>query len=1204
MAFDKPLKHISVLMLSCVVLVGGVAEGFGKSRNDNEQSKRLHDRAPPATRQFPQLSGFGDVVSPGAVGLELASVDFTRTDLAEAGRAGLVREASYGHRSFPAIAVVPQAGLISGLPWTSVMAALAGLVIGLGASLFVMRRQQRRMGVPIRRMLDATSPEAGGAALENDLPGALGHLENAFDDMAVRLKAQGVTLDQACELAGLGVWTILPDRKSVRASRHIQVLLGLPEEGGVVQLDDLRERIVSDDREVFDAALERAVEEARMTDVEFRATDAAGDVRAFYARTGPDGAVAGDTEGAISGILQDITDLRNKETALARSQKLERLAGKLANVGAWRYEVETRMFTGTRETAKRVGIEGDWNFPIEEAMDRLLAGKDRARMERSFWTCVGTGAAFDEVAKYRRYDGKETWLRVTGEAERDAAGTIVAVHGATQDVDELVTATIAAEEVRGLLQTILDGLSGGFVIHDRDGTIHYMNRRAHSILGVAELELVGENIWRDIPLAAESRLEQMVTEAVATSQCQSFEEAIPTPRHCVKVTVHPTSAGVAIYLYDVTEERETNARLRLLDAAVAQVSDVVLITEAKNVDMPGPRVVFANDAFTTMSGYSLDEILSATPRLLQGPETERERLDEIRSAIVAQRPIRTEVTNYRKDGTPFTTEMDITPLFNSAGECTHFVSIQRNTTRRRATESCLRAREEQFRLASLASQDIIWDWDMQTGVIWNSDNSGTIFGKISEWHVEHIMEGRIENVLERIHPDDRLKITESLDAALTGDAEAWRSEYRIKAQDGSWRTLADKAFIVRDEDGTPRRMVGAMTDVTDLRALDARLHQAQKLETVGHLTGGIAHDFNNLLTIILGNCDILLDDMGEGSSLRPLLQSIEDAAERGARVSSDLLAFSRRQTLEMRPTDVNALIRRSASLFERAADASIELLYDLTDAPMIAHVDPDKLEAALLNLVVNAVAAIEQGGQITLRTRYKTVEDSDHENHPGPGNYIRIDVSDDGCGMAPEVVERAFEPFFTTKEPGVGTGMGLSSVYGFVKQSGGHARIKSEQGEGTTVILSFPESREPAAATPPKPPTVQSRETGQRILLVEDDADLLAFVHTALSRSGYRIVEAVNGAKALELLEQDGDFDLLFTDIVMPGGVNGVQLARKAQELHPDLKVLFTSGYARDALPKERHVPSNIPMLFKPFRTNELMAKVEDALAGEANPEA
>jgi len=1014
-----------------------------------------------------------------------------------------------------------------------------------------------------------------------------------------RLKAQASVVEQTNELAGLGTWVILSDLRSVRASQYMRRIFGFSESEDVVAIDALRSRIVSEDQPAFDAALQRAVTENQMAEVEFRAVDASGDTRFFRAMTGPNGAVPEDDKdaGGISGIIQDITDLRQNETALAQSRKLERLAGDVARIGGWSFDLETREFSGTRDTMKLVALDSENKQSIDVITHRFLDQKERAHFEQSFWTCVGTGSRFDQIARFLRFDGKETWLRMIGEAQFDASGAIVSIHGALQDVNELIEAQHAREESRTLLEKILDSLGDGFVIHDHDGTIQYMNCRAYGIMAAPAHNLVGGNIWENFSNLVGSQFEQVVNDALETGESQTFEGEVWACEQWISVAVHPTSAGVAIYLRDTTEERASRMRLRLLDAAISQISDVVLVTDATCADHPGTRVVYVNDAFESMTGYAKDEIMSQTPFILQGPETECDRLEEIRQAIADKRSIRTELTNYRKDGSRFSVEMDISPLFDANGTCTHFVSVRRDTTERRQVEENLRVREEQFRLAGQASRDIIWDWDIQKGIISNSAETEPVLGSRSQMLVEIPQNARIEDKLERIHQDDRLKVTESLDAVLAGQSDAWRCEYRFKAANGSWRTINDNAFVVRDKNGEPRRMVGAMSDITDLRMLDAQLHRAKNLETVGDLTGGIAHDFNNLLTIILGNCDILLEDLQSDAPQRSLVKSIDDAAERGARVSRDLLAFSRRQPLAVRATDINNLIRQSSNMFERDVDVSTEIRYDLAGEALFAHVDSDKLQTALMNLILNARAAIPQKGTITVRTRPTTITGNEAQVDVDPGDYVTIDIVDDGTGMIKEISQRAFEPFFTKKEPGVGTGMGLSSVYGFVKQSGGHAMIESEPGRGTTVTLCLPMSRQQETTAPVSAVSAtQTRRRSNRVLVVEDDTDLRAFVRTVLGRMGYQVVQAEDGEQALAILQKDGDFDLVFTDIVMPKGVNGVQLAGKALELYPELKVLLTSGYTRDALGKDRHLPNNIPMLYKPFRANELIGKVGDML--------
>jgi PAS domain S-box-containing protein len=549
-------------------------------------------------------------------------------------------------------------------------ALMLALLLGLAAALVVLLRVERRVRATLRQLRDAAP--AGGRDVTVQPDAVLDDLHRtseAFDDMNARFRAQAAVLDQACELAGLGTWVLLPDLQSVRISSHMGRIMGVPDDDEVVRIDALRERILPEDRAAFEDALKSAIQTRRMTEVEFRARDAVGDTRIFRARTGPGGAVPEDREGVISGVIQDITGIRHNETELARSLRLEHQAGEAARIGGWTYEIATRTLRTTQETSDLVGAEREQTLDIEDVIARFEDADERTRMERGFWTCVGAGTRFDESAGFRRLDGTETRLRVIGEAERDATGTIIGVYGTLQDVGELTLAKSASAAFRTLLGATLDALTDGFVICDGDGRIAHMNRRAHVLLGVADQNLVGRDIRQALPDGIDPQVEHAVKDALVAGDNRNFESEISAPGQWVDVTVRATPAGVAIYLEDVTETRASRARLRLLDAAVGQIDDVVLITDAT-----GPRVVFGNEAFTRMTGYAPDEILDATPRILQGPGTERDRLDEIAEAIAARRPLRTELTNYRKDGSRFTVELDILPLFDAAGTCTHFAS--------------------------------------------------------------------------------------------------------------------------------------------------------------------------------------------------------------------------------------------------------------------------------------------------------------------------------------------------------------------------------------------------------------------------------------------------------------------------------------------------------------------------------------------------
>ena len=402
---------------------------------------------------------------------------------------------------------------------------------------------------------------------------------------------------------------------------------------------------------------------------------------------------------------------------------------------------------------------------------------------------------------------------------------------------------------------------------------------------------------------------------------------------------------------------------------------------------------------------------------------------------------------------------------------------------------------------------------------------------------------------------------------------------------------------VRDEAGRLIGFAKITRDVTERRqqaqALEVAhqsMMQAHRMEAIGQLTYGVAHDFNNLLTVISNTLDLLAADSGEDPKRhRRLVAGAQRAAERGATLTRQLLAFSRRQTLRPEQHDVNALIYAGEGVLRRALGEQAELELSLARGLGQIEVDSAELEAALLNLLVNARDAVTAGGRVQIRTRERVVppefDPAVAEGRPTTGRYVSISVEDDGVGMSPEVRARAMEPFFTTKEIGRGSGLGLSQVYGFAAQSGGYVTIDSSEGRGTTVELHLP-VHEPSGQRPeqPRPP---------KVLLVEDDPDVQLVTLEALRYMGYSVLTADEGGAALEILRRDSEVDLLFTDVVMPRGVNGLQLLEAARALRPDLRVLLASGYARGQLPV---IPPGCDFIAKPYRVEELEKRLRGLL--------
>ena len=408
-----------------------------------------------------------------------------------------------------------------------------------------------------------------------------------------------------------------------------------------------------------------------------------------------------------------------------------------------------------------------------------------------------------------------------------------------------------------------------------------------------------------------------------------------------------------------------------------------------------------------------------------------------------------------------------------------------------------------------------------------------------------------------------------------------------------------------DAQGRFQRMAVVVIDVTEKKRIESTLRQVQKMEAVGQLTGGIAHDFNNLLTVIGGNLDMLrlrLQQSGD-TDLARLMDGALRGTKRASTLTQHLLAFSRRQPLDPKPINPNRLVSGMSDMLGRTLGEGIAIETVLGGGAWWVEADENQLENTLLNLAVNARDAMPKGGKLTIETANTFLDESYAAVNEDvtPGQYVMIAVSDTGVGMTAEVIGKAFEPFFTTKTVGHGTGLGLSQVYGFIKQSGGHVKIYSEPGHGTTVKLYLP--RLAAADVPeasPEPQRLVAPVSGQMILLVEDDADVQAFAADALRGLGYRVLTASDGTAALRLLQENGDINLLFTDVGLPPPYNGRQLAEEVRRARPDLRVLFTTGYARNAIVHHGRLDADVDLIVKPYTQADLAAKIRAVLEGEA----
>jgi PAS domain S-box-containing protein len=538
--------------------------------------------------------------------------------------------------------------------------------------------------------------------------------------------------------------------------------------------------------------------------------------------------------------------------------------------------------------------------------------------------------------------------------------------------------------------------------------------------------------------------------------------------------------------------------------------------------------------------------------------------------------------------------------------------------RRDRIERRLHSTEERFRSAQIASGIGWFEWDLSSDDWEWTPPVATLFG----FEPGASVPGRSFAEWERaIFVDDVPKLRAALSAA--SQTGAYYAEFRVKHPDGSLHWIAGKGEATTDDErGGARWIAGVYYEITERKALEARLlalnetlearvaeevkqrqqtedalRQAQKMEVIGQLTGGVAHDFNNLLMVILGNLETLQRRLSRDSELQRLVSAALGGASRAAQLTQRLLAFARRQPLAPEVISPNKLIAGMSNLLRRALGESMTMETVLAARLWNAFIDANQFENALINLVVNSRDALPEGGKVSLETANCYLDEAycATEGDVMPGQYVGIFVSDNGTGMPKEVIDKAFEPFFTTKDV-QGTGLGLSQVYGFVRQSGGHVKIYSEAGRGTVVRLYFP--RHMSANIQPETQldeTVSPRaKRGETVLIVEDDPDVRDYTVDVTKELGYRVVSAVDGPAALAQLDRHPELRLLFTDVGLPG-MNGRQLADEALRRRPDIKILFTTGYARDAIVHDGRLDPGIEVVFKPFSYSDLAVKIRHA---------
>ena len=811
---------------------------------------------------------------------------------------------------------------------------------------------------------------------------------------------------------------------------------------------------------------------------------------------------------------------------------------------------------------------------------------DRAAVTAAWHAAVRERRDARFACRVRRHDGTARWFETSAACTTDAAGhpawSLLAL-----DVDDARVQAEADRLERARLEADAQAWQraveqAGIGIARVDATTNTfiaINDAYARIRGVSREQVTGQSITASYPPAWHERVRDKVREADRTGHVvfeaeQLHASGTTVPVHLdVTVVAEPGASPVRLaFVSDMSALKRAEAMATLWERVFEQADISIALAGTDD------RFVRVNPAYARERGYEVGD-LTGQPVTMVVPDDEqgrrRDHVDLGRDHVVA------ETVHVRRDGTRFPVRADVTAIHDDTGAVVARVGFFQDLTSQKAAERYVAGSPAVIFALRVGAESLEF--------LWASDNLAALTGfspaeTDSSWW------------MDRLHPNDAARVLAAHRPPY--DQDHLVIEYQFRHRDEHYIWLRDEKRLLRDATGRPIEVIGSWVDVTARVELEQQFRQAQKMEAVGRLAGGIAHDFNNLLTVIQGYGELLAHDTPPLDEVAPLAQEICMAATRAAGLTRQLLTFSRKQVLDVRVVNLNAIVAGVEKLLHRliGEDVVLETVLDPSAPPVL--VDVGQMEQVVINLAVNARDAMPTGGRLTIATGVLDVTEDTQALHPDhrPGRYARLVVTDTGRGMTADVKARIFEPFYTTKEPGKGTGLGLPIVFGVVKQIDGYIDVASAPGEGARFTIDLPVAgparmAEAAAAETAAPTDSTGTET---ILLVEDEDRVRGIARRALEARGYRVLEAAGADAGLALARQES-FDLLVTDVVMPG-ISGPELVSRLRAEGRQLTVLFMSGYTDDALTRYRAADTRTPLLQKPFTPRTLAKKVRDVL--------
>ncbi|MEO6392881.1 MAG: PAS domain S-box protein [Pyrinomonadaceae bacterium] len=879
-------------------------------------------------------------------------------------------------------------------------------------------------------------------------------------------------------------------------------------------------------------------------------------------------------ENAIEGIFQSAVDGR----LLSANPALSRLLG---------FDSAEELIAGRTNLA-------DQHY-VDPAMREVLLGLLQKH---------GVVAGF-ECEIYRR-DGSSIWVIENIRAIRDQQGKLAHFEGSIKDITQ---AKLAEQQLR-IQAAALQAAANAIVITDMKGQVSWVNHAFSVMTGYAPDEVIGGN-----PRILKSGVHDQafyheLWQTVLRGQVwhgEIFNRRKDGTVYPEEMTITPVKNGAGEILnfvaikQDITERKRAEAQRaefaaeidenrRRLDNIVARVPGVVWEVSAEP-NSTHQRVTFVSEYVEQLTGYSVEEWLASTNFWFSivHPDDQERAMRDSAASMLNGNEARMEYRWIRKDGHIIWVESNFAVINDEGGQPAGLRGVTIDVTERKHAEQALQLSEERFRELIENAHDIIYTHDLRG----NYTSVNQMGQRITGYGHDEALR---MNMLDVVAPESREYAKQMLARKLAGE-DVTTYELEIISKAGK-RIPVEVNTRVIFENGRPAGVQGIARDVTDRKSLEAQLRQAQKMEAIGQLAGGVAHDFNNLLTAINGYSDLAIRTLQPQDPLRHNLEEIKKAGTRAAGLTRQLLAFSRKQVLQPKVLSLNSIVTDLEKMLHRLIGEDVELRVILEPELGNAKADPGQIEQVIMNLAINARDAMPTGGKLTIETQNIELDEDYVRQHVAvePGPYVILAVSDTGIGMDAETAKRIFEPFFTTKEVGRGTGLGLSTVYGIIKQSNGSIWVYSEPGRGTTFKVYLPRIEDSAEEYKRVDDLEEVLAGNETILLIEDDDTLRRLATEVLLSYGYKVLDAANGGAALLICERHPDaIELLITDVIMPE-MNGVEAAERLGKIRPDMKVLFMSGYTSNSVVHQGVFESDMNFIQKPFSPADLARKIRSVL--------